>query len=64
MLGERYRRQIDIIGIGEEGQSKLKRAGAGKLLTNKLLIYDGERMIFELIGIRRNERCSSCGQRS
>jgi len=36
-------------------------AGIGKLLTDRLLLYDGLDMSFREVGIRRNARCAHCG---
>jgi molybdopterin/thiamine biosynthesis adenylyltransferase len=44
---ERYDRRIRINGFG-------------KLLKNKLLIYDGLSMEFQTIELRRNPTCSDC----
>ncbi|MEA1994090.1 MAG: HesA/MoeB/ThiF family protein [Euryarchaeota archaeon] len=36
-------------------------AGAGSLLTNKLLVYDSLHLAYDLIKIERNPKCPSCG---
>lgn len=35
--------------------------GIGKLLTNRLLIYDGLKMIFREMTVRRDSSCEECG---
>lgn len=35
--------------------------GIGKLLTNRLLIYDGLKMIFREMTVRRDSNCEECG---
>jgi len=35
--------------------------GMGRLLTNKLLIYDSRFFSYDIIELERNEKCPSCG---
>lgn len=37
-------------------------AGIGRLLKNRLLIYDGENMTFTEVKIRRNPKCPACSK--
>jgi adenylyltransferase/sulfurtransferase len=34
----------------------------GKLLENKLLVYDGKRLVFDLVDLKRNPKCPDCGE--
>jgi adenylyltransferase/sulfurtransferase len=35
--------------------------GAGNLLTNRLLLYDGLQMVFNEFTVNRNPDCDHCG---
>ena len=35
--------------------------GIGELLTNKLLVYDGLKLSFSEVRLKRNPNCEECG---
>jgi molybdopterin/thiamine biosynthesis adenylyltransferase len=39
-------------------------AGIGKLLTNRLLVYDGLRVTFDEFAVNKNPECDHCGTRA
>jgi molybdopterin-synthase adenylyltransferase len=50
-----------VIGVIQATETLKLLLGLGELLTNKLLLYDGYRMTFATLGIKRNPTCQSCG---
>jgi adenylyltransferase/sulfurtransferase len=53
-----------VIGCIQATEAIKYLTGIGQLLTNKLLIYDGEQMMFDLVKLERNPRCPTCGSSS
>ncbi len=51
-----------IMGCIQATETLKYIAGIGKLLKNRLLIYDGEDMIFSEVKIRRDPECPSCSE--
>lgn len=52
-----------IIGIIQATEVIKYILGIGKLLTNRLLLYDGLRITFNEFTINRNPNCDHCGSR-
>jgi molybdopterin-synthase adenylyltransferase len=50
-----------MVGIIEATETLKLLLGLGELLTNRLLLYDGYKMTFAILGVRRNPACESCG---
>ena len=48
-------------GIGSVSAYYLAAAGIGKLLTNKLLVFNGMGMSFRKIEMEKNPDCPICG---
>jgi len=64
---ERYDRQVLLPPIPTKGQEKIKQAlvliaGAGELLKNRLLIYEGLSMSLTGLGALRDPHCEQCGE--
>ncbi len=53
-----------IIGSIQATEAIKYLTGIGKLLTNKLLIYNGYDMKFTALEVKRNPDCEHCGQTS
>ncbi|HIH98262.1 MAG TPA: HesA/MoeB/ThiF family protein [Thermoplasmata archaeon] len=53
-----------VIGCVQATEVIKYLTGIGQLLTNKLLIYDGEQMTFDLLKLERNPKCPACGSSS
>ncbi len=50
-----------VIGALEAKEAIKYITGAGQLLTSQLLVYDGLRMRFTVLGIKRDPNCRYCG---
>ncbi len=50
-----------VIGALEATEAIKYITGAGQLLTSQLLVYDGLRMRFTVLGIKRDPNCRYCG---
>lgn len=50
-----------VIGCIQAAETLKYLAGVGKLLTNRLLTYDGLATAFTEVGLRRDPECPSCG---
>jgi molybdopterin/thiamine biosynthesis adenylyltransferase len=50
-----------VIGIIQATEVIKHLVGIGKLLTNRLLIYDGLKVTFSEFAVKRNPNCDHCG---
>jgi adenylyltransferase/sulfurtransferase len=53
-----------VIGSIQAAEAVKYITGAGELLTNRLLAYDGLRSTFTEFKLKKNPQCPYCGQRS
>lgn len=49
-----------VIGCIQATEAIKYFIGIGKVLTNRLLVYDGERMEFHIIKVKRDPNCRDC----
>jgi adenylyltransferase/sulfurtransferase len=52
-----------VMGCLEATEAIKLLTGIGKLAVGRLIVYDGERMSFQEVALRRNEACPVCGNK-
>ncbi len=50
-----------VIGLIEAAETLKLLLGLGDTLSNRLLVYDGLKMTFDVLTLRRNPKCVYCG---
>ena len=50
-----------VIGTIQATEALKFLLGIGKLLTNRILMYDAQEMVFRNVDVKKNENCPVCG---